>query len=483
MEFQLTEEQQAIVDAAQQQEDNLILYARAGAAKTTTLIELSKVIENDTLCLAFNKKIADEMTARMPQHVKAKTMNGLGHGALGRYLRKRMFLQKDKVYQIAIDMMETQYSKSEQEELREDFGDLLRMVRAGKSAGWLPEHLEGPWRPLIRSNEDFFLTLPIEPSGLQVDFILKASEINWKHLLKGTIDFDDQVLGAGLLSVPFDFPKTVLVDEAQDLSPLNHRILSKVSRRARVIAVGDPYQAIYGFRGADTRSMETLEELFNMKPMYLTTSFRCGYRIIEEARSRAPDICAAPWAEAGEVRSLEKWSAADLPESAAIICRNNAPLFSMAIKLLKENRRVELVGRDVVQNLIKLLEKLGRRNLSRDGALQKLQEWYVKEKKRARETGVVEDKHACAKLFIERSETLGGAIQLADAINNQQGSIKLMTGHKSKGLEFDTVFFLDPQLINPKNEQDRNLKYVIQTRARKQLNYATTELFQGEDDE
>jgi DNA helicase IV len=40
-----------------------------------------------------------------------------------------------------------------------------------------------------------------------------------------------------------------------------------------------------------------------------------------------------------------------------------------------------------------------------------------------------------------------------------------MTGHGSKGLEFDHVYFLDQHLIG-KEEQEPNLRYVIATRAR-----------------
>lgn len=39
-----------------------------------------------------------------------------------------------------------------------------------------------------------------------------------------------------------------------------------------------------------------------------------------------------------------------------------------------------------------------------------------------------------------------------------------MTGHKAKGLEFDTVYHLNPYLIGD-DEQELNLRYVIQTRA------------------
>jgi superfamily I DNA/RNA helicase len=46
----------------------------------------------------------------------------------------------------------------------------------------------------------------------------------------------------------------------------------------------------------------------------------------------------------------------------------------------------------------------------------------------------------------------------------QTGRIQFLTGHKAKGLEFETVYHLNPYLCKD-NEQDLNLRYVIQTRS------------------
>ena len=43
----------------------------------------------------------------------------------------------------------------------------------------------------------------------------------------------------------------VLVDEFQDTSPVQARLLECVSRPGALFVVGDPKQSIYGFRGAD----------------------------------------------------------------------------------------------------------------------------------------------------------------------------------------------------------------------------------------
>jgi ATP-dependent exoDNAse (exonuclease V) beta subunit len=86
------------------------------------------------------------------------------------------------------------------------------------------------------------------------------------------------------------------------------------------------------------------------------------------------------------------------------------------------------------------------------------------------------------KLFIENETTLGLAIARAEQITKMTGPICLMTGHKSKGLEYDNVFFLDQSLINPDRggPQEDNLRYVICTRSKDTLTYVDSDLWEGE---
>jgi ATP-dependent exoDNAse (exonuclease V) beta subunit len=73
----------------------------------------------------------------------------------------------------------------------------------------------------------------------------------------------------------------------------------------------------------------------------------------------------------------------------------------------------------------------------------------------------------------EQGATLNEILAWIETLQKQKGRIKLMTGHKSKGLEFEQVYFLDAQLISDKG-QDPNIRYVIQTRAKDTLTYIQT---------
>ena len=47
----------------------------------------------------------------------------------------------------------------------------------------------------------------------------------------------------------------ILVDEFQDINPLQYRLIQAWSQGGReVFVIGDPHQAIYGFRGASLES-------------------------------------------------------------------------------------------------------------------------------------------------------------------------------------------------------------------------------------
>jgi len=214
-----------------------------------------------------------------------------------------------------------------------------------------------------------------------------------------------------------------------------------------------------------------------METLRLTISFRCGSSIIENAQWRAPDMRAPDWATPGEVHRPVSWSISDLKNGDAVICRNNAPLFSLAIKLLQNKQLPRIAGRDVGAPVVKLMKKLGKPSMLSAAAVEAVNEWEIKELKRARAGagGNVRDKAEVIRIMLRETKTLGDAIDYLEYLLKRDGRIDLMTGHKSKGLEFDKVWFLDQHLCNLDYEQDQNLKYVIETRAKKVLTYVSSD--------
>lgn len=475
MKHKPTPEQAAIIEAARFTSDNLIISALAGAAKTSTLVMIAEALPKTTiLCLAFNKRIATEMQDRLPPHCTAMTLNSLGHRTWSECIGKRLIVDKDKNYKI-LSAAVKELPKAEQEDAYDLFAETLKAIEQGKISGYIPTgHFSNAKR--LMEDKEFFDSLEEAPAFGQERLIRECTLTSIKQALAGMIDFSDQIFMPTVFPSMFPHYPLVMVDEAQDLSELNHATLRKLAKR-RLIAVGDECQSIYEFRGAHQNSMNLLRENFNMRQLTLSTSFRCPQSVVREARWRAPHMQWPDWAQEGEVLPLVEWDESLVPQTAAIICRNNAPLFSMAIKLLKNGRYPQIIGNDIGKYLVKVMKKFGPTSMPRDQAHGSIDIWRDDKLKKTRNEGKVYDQEACLRIFVDTGETLGDAIAYAEHLFNSQGPIQLMTGHKAKGLEFDVVFLLDQHLIRMDEQQDQNLRYVMQTRAKQSLYYVNSEDF------
>lgn len=467
-----TPEQNLIVEAATTSEDNLLISALAGAAKTSTLILIAEALPKvQILCLAFNKKIATEMQERLPQNCTAMTLNSLGHRVWSQMLSKRLTIDTKKTYNLVSAHINALRDKEEKKHAFDTMAEIMRMVDAAKTCGYVPDDHFPQAKPLM-SDDELFAWYDDEPTDVQFEIIQKVSVESIKQALQGVCDFNDQILMPSVFPVVMPIYPLVLVDEAQDLSALNHKFLSKLVKK-RLIAVGDECQAIYGFRGAHENSMHLLHEQFKMRKLILSVSFRCPTSIVEHARWRAPHMQWPQWAKPGAVATLGEWSADSIPDDAAIICRNNAPLFRTALRLLRAGRYPQIIGNDMGKALVKILKKLGPTNMPQALVFDAIEQWKEAKLKKSRSKGSVEDQAECLMLFAEQGQELGDAIAYAEHIFASQGPIMLMTGHKSKGLEFNNVFILDQHLIRDEG-QDRNLRYVMQTRTKDTLTYINT---------
>lgn len=468
MTFTPTPEQELIVAAARDTEENLLVSALAGAAKTSTLVLIAEALpETRILCLAFNKKIATEMQARLPSNCTAMTLNSLGHRVWGDVLGRRLIIESNKcgdLLKAEIDRLDEDTKKA----AWDGFSDLLRTIGFAKQCGYIPDGYGKGAKPLM-GDDAFFAHYEERLEQWEVDLV---REVYWKSLdlaWRGTLDFDDQVLMPTIFPAPFPRYPLILVDEAQDLSALNHATLKKLVIR-RLIAVGDKCQAIYGFRGAHEESMELLRSSFKMTELSLTVSFRCPVKVVEHARFRAPAMKYPEWAKPGSVDWKTNWSPTELPEASAVICRNNAPLFSLAIKLLQRGRYAELLGNDIGKGLLKIMKKFGQPRMSQAEVLEAIASWEKEKVAKSRNPGPIQDRAECMRIFARQGRDLSDAIAYAEHIFQSAGPIKLMTGHKSKGLEFPHVFILDRDLLGDEG-QERNLRYVMITRAQETLTY------------
>ena len=122
----------------------------------------------------------------------------------------------------------------------------------------------------------------------------------------GLLDFDDVILETTkLLRTADRFRQSVherfryvFVDEYQDINPAQHALLKiLVEGGARITAIGDPNQAIYGFRGADTRYFHSFADDFpGAGTHYLKENYRSAASLIDASSQvlRASNSSAAP---------------------------------------------------------------------------------------------------------------------------------------------------------------------------------------------
>ncbi len=258
--------------------------------------------------------------------------------------------------------------------------------------------------------------------------------------------------------------------------------------------MGDPWQAIYGFRGADSEAMARIRADFKVpatNALPLSITYRCPRAVVAMAQKYVPHLQAAPNAQEGEVIECADTQAAFDATMKAMqpgdmgICRANAPLISCALALISEGRRAQIKGRDIGLSITKLMRDLLKKTSAQTvnsltSACAQYQATQVEKLRMARkdsQAASVEDR--CETLLAilngaEDLEEVDSRIERLFSDSDGQGSVVFSSIHKAKGLEANTVVWIGPEItewITKKikteagRQQESNLCYVAITRA------------------
>ena len=136
---------------------------------------------------------------------------------------------------------------------------------------------------------------------------------------RGVIEFSDQVALARQIvathpGVIDDLVRThavVLLDEYQDTSVAQTSLLSTLFYDRPVMAVGDPFQAIYGWRGASSSNLLDFEHAFSssgVTTFELQTSWRNGRDVLRLANQIASPLHALPGPTVGVLTPSDRAS-------------------------------------------------------------------------------------------------------------------------------------------------------------------------------
>lgn len=490
----LTPEQNAFIEEVETTHNNIRLDAVAGSGKTTTLVRAAQVMPQgeSTIALAFNKKIQEVLAESFPSHVHCKTFNGLGHN-IWMGLRGRLKLDSRKTGAITSEWCK-QY----------DLGDYWKPIRAladqMKKSGLIPPGAESKLKvdaeivdieAALTLAEYYDIDLPKKQEHVVVNAAVEVLEQSIREAYITRIDFEDQLYMSTYFTPDIAWPKydTILVDEAQDLSDTQHDMVSRLMHpESRLIIVGDPKQAIYGWRGASADSMDVLSERFNLKLHPLTVCFRCPKSVVKVAQEIVPWIKPHEAANDGTVINIRTdWKPEDLETGSVVLCRNNAPLVGLAFDLLGSGIPAFFNGRNLGANLKKIVDKIPLGPLG-----EALASWYTTELSLASaneqfdKMDKIEDQYEVLQCVMENYKAdskamLKEGIEYLFRKEYSPDAIELSTIHKSKGKEWDTVYFLNQGLIPGRwvqeacdtgkscgpwmLEQEHNLRYVAVTRS------------------
>ena len=456
-----TPEQAFIIDKVRTTTGNIIVKSLAGTGKTTTIEMMVAASKKDKpiLCIAFNKRIAEEMGKRLPSNCDCRTINSLGHKIWGRTIPGGITVDPKKTANILKGII-AELKGSDLQDTRDAWSEIIQIVGMAKNIGYIPNG-KYPQARRYSTQADLIARCEERPDPFILSIVDDVLHASIQLSYKGKIDFDDQIYMSALFANTFPRFPLVLVDEAQDLSPTNHAMLGKLCRE-RTGFVGDPNQSIYAFRGAVQSGMRKLRDEFSCEELPLSTSFRCPEEIVKAVWWRVPEF---RWIKRGGLHAqLRNMRPENFVEGSAIICRNNAPLLRAAFRFISAGRSVSIAGSDIGPRIVRVLRKMGDDNITREELKHRIDDWLTRKLERTNNEASTRDMAACLQVFADYGENLGQAIGYADYIFKQEGALRLTTGHKAKGLEWEVVYHLDPWLCSDE-EQDQNLKYVITTRA------------------
>lgn len=475
-----SEEQKAIFGWFAGGRGNLVVRARAGTGKTTTVLQaVEHAPETNIVLCAFNTRIADELKTRIKNpKASAKTLHSIGN-ALVMQRAGRLPIDKDRGERLA--------RKACGAAPDEIVSVVARLVSAAKGmlpfAGQHPDYEQADRESIIDIawNLNILPTAEQEEEGFTLpkiaDTVMDAMDLAVNLKDDASIDFDDMVylpVRLGWMRGRYDL---VIVDEAQDMNAAQ-LLLARGIGSGRIAVVGDDRQAIYGFRGADSGSIDRLKKELGAIELPLCTTYRCGKAIVRAAQNIVPDFRAAETNPEGKIENID---ISAVPESADvgdfILSRTNAPLIKVCLSLLRKGKRARIEGRDIGRGLIALVKSFRARSIPE--LIEKVTKWEDKQAKRIKADGrksaesqadAVKDK---ADMIRELAQGMTGPAQMQERIeslfsDSGERAIVCSSVHKSKGLEADRVFILQKTLRSG-TEEESNISYVAITRAKSVL--------------
>jgi len=387
--MKLNSEQEKVI---QSNERFLFLLAGAGSGKTRVIVEKIKRILNEgvepesILAITFTRKSAFEMKERINHpSVHVHTFH--------QFCYLRLLENQSKPFTI-IKETKTSYKKDELLKISKYKNSLYRTIK--------PKSYDKYQSELKTNNEKDF-------DDLLLDYL---------NILKKERPMK-----------PYEY---LFIDEFQDTNLLQYEIVKKlINHQTKVLAVGDPDQSIYQFRGANSKIIDFFITEFKASLHTLSINYRSNETIIKHANQ--------------------------------LIGLNNRKYKKELISHSKEKEVVfSLYFKDEIEEANYLIELIAS---------------YLNKGHKPNNICVLYRNHFRSYEFKYQLAKSDISFQTNESKEGEQG-INLLSIHQAKGLEFDIVFIIGlekgvlPSLKNNtqiEHDEERRLMFVAITRARHHL--------------
>ena len=313
MEINLNELQRTVVENL---EDNILLVASAGTGKTSTLayrianiINSGKAKPEEILCLTFTNRACIE--------IKDKIMTELEHQGMA---KEALRVTVKTFHSFCCDIVRLTAKKTS--DIFNDFvvfddedcktlivatfnnadsaGEIKNFIKQIKvNIGLLDLYSDNKYQnyqtaiDYTYEYEQTFLTDCFKPHPKLYDrckydgaklMAVYDRRLNEAHGL----DFEDLIIYANkalqdeaVAKIWQDKFKFINIDEAQDTSKLEYKIISKIFGNSKLLLCGDPFQTIYEWRGSDPELVEQqYKQNYNPKVITLDENYRATQSLL-----------------------------------------------------------------------------------------------------------------------------------------------------------------------------------------------------------
>jgi DNA helicase-2/ATP-dependent DNA helicase PcrA len=481
-----SEEQEAIFEWGRNGEGCLVVRARAGTGKTTTVkVMFTHCPEKRMIYVVFNKRNQREAELAITDpRVDVRTLHSLGF----------MFIRQ--IWSGVKPDNNTEWNR-----VKSLFEDMPTEVcnQICKLVSWAKNTCVDPTIDDLVSIAEM---RDIEAEDYEdekaggwtvyrlAEYAHKTLELSKEKPEDGLISFDDMVwlpVVKGWVRGIYDL---VCVDECQDMNRLQLEMAVGACRSGgRIVVVGDDRQAIYFFRGAHSNGIDMMKERLAAHELGLTTTYRCPKAVVRLANAIVPDYRAADSAPDGFVETLGYENAlAGIQVGDAFLSRINAPLMSACLAVLRRGITARIEGKDIGKTLVAIVKKLKAKSMPH--FFERLEGWRVKQTARAKDTQYAKTKLAYIQ---DQYDTLTAVADGCSAVHEierrltdlfqdsdsmARPAVVFSSVHKAKGLEWKKVYMLRSTFGRKRGGkepsadekyEEENIRYVAMTRAKEHL--------------